>query len=280
MENAENKPAEKKTSAVYSKLEHFFENRQLWLLCAVAVLAFAIRAYYLAITQSQPIWWDEGEYLSAAKHWAFGTPFDVNPQRQPLLPFLLAILLKIGISNESLLKFLVVLLPSVASVILLYLFAREVADKRTAIISSFLLAVFWTHIFWTNRFSTDITGFAFTLLAYFALWKFYSSKQSKWLYIMGASLGLGFLTRVGGIIPLFVIIAFLLIAENISLLKKHWIFSGLIAFITIIPYLLWNQLHYNNILAFFPGYFDAAHTSEKLAKPIAWWIFNYFYQYN
>ena len=177
-------------------------------------------------------------------------------------------------------KFLVVLLPAVASVVLLYLFAREVSDKRTAIISSFLLAIFWTHIFWTNRFSTDITGFAFTLLAYFSLWKFYSSRQNKWLYVMGASLGLGFLTRIGGVIPLFIIIAFLLVAENLSLLKKYWVISGLIAFATVLPYLVWNKLHHGAIFAFFPGYFDAAHTAEKLSHPIAWWVFNYFYQYN
>lgn len=262
-------------------IKSFFSDKYNLVFIAVLIFAFAIRLYFFFITKNQAVWWDEGEYLSTAKHWILGVPYDVHVQRQPLFPLVLAFLMKFGVTSESVLKFLTVLLPSVFSIFLMYLFGKEIYDKKTALIGTFLLSVFWTHLFWTNRFSTDIFGFVFTLLAFYSLWKFYNTKSGKWLMFMGFSLGLGFLTRVGGMLPVFIIVLFALLAERLNLFKnKFWLMSGCVAFLTILPYLIWDKLKYGNFLAFFPGYFDAAHTTEKLAKPIAWWIFSFFQIYN
>jgi len=272
--------AEIRQQNLTGKISAFFSDKYNLAFIAVLIIAIVIRLYYFFITKNQPIWWDEGEYLSTAKHWIFGMPYDVHVQRQPLFPLILAFFMKFGITNEGALKFLTVLLPSVFSVFLMYFFTKEIYDKKTALIGTFLLSVFWTHLFWTNRFSTDIFGFAFTLLAFYSLWKYYNSKSGKWLILMSFSLGLGLLIRIGGMISIFIVAMFLLLTERLRLLKKEWLLSGGIIFLTILPYLIWDKIKYGKFFAFFLGYFNAERTAEKLAQPIAWWVFSFLKTYN
>ena len=70
----------------------------------ILALALIIRIYYLKDASYQALWWDEAEYMSTAKHWAFGVPYNLNEQRPPLFQLLGAGLLALG-ASENALKF-------------------------------------------------------------------------------------------------------------------------------------------------------------------------------
>ncbi|HLF54036.1 MAG TPA: hypothetical protein VI544_02545, partial [Candidatus Nanoarchaeia archaeon] len=107
MGEEENKMEERK-----ERVKKWLKNPYNLALIGVLVFAFAIRLYYFFVTRGQPLWWDEAEYMSTAKHWAFGVPYDLNPQRPPLFQFLAALSFIVGL-GENFIKFTWTLLPSV-----------------------------------------------------------------------------------------------------------------------------------------------------------------------
>ena len=247
------------------------------IITAILIFALTIRITYLNINPA--VWWDEAEYLSTAKHWALNTPYEISPQRQPLFPLLIAVFYKLGINDLKIIRFFTVLIPSILSVYVTYLLGKELYNKIVGLIGALLLAVFWEIIFWTSRFSTDILGYLFGTLAFYYFWKGYIKKeaQSKNLILMGVSIALGFLTRVGNIIPIFTIIVYMIITERHKFIfnKSLWI-AAIISVIVILPYLIWNQINFENSLAFWEGYLGRGEISSNASIPIPWNIFNIF----
>ena len=147
-------------------------------LLAVVILALIIRLYHFFITANQPLWWDEADYLAYAKNLAgFHVDWVVTPKHNSLYPFLFAVFFKLGMS-EIIAKFFIQLIPSIISVILVYLIAKEMySDKKIALITSFLAAVFWIILFNTVRFHVDIPALFFGLLAIYTFWTGYEKKQ-------------------------------------------------------------------------------------------------------
>ena len=61
--------------------------------------------------------------------------------------------------------------------------------------------------------------------------------------------------RLSTILVVFIIILYLLITENIKVLKRKELWIGALLFIiTIIPYLIWNKLQHGRIFAFTQNY--------------------------
>lgn len=59
----------------------FFSDKYNLMLLGVLLLALILGLMYFTINKA--LWWDEAEYLSIAKHWAFGVPFGVSFIRPP-----------------------------------------------------------------------------------------------------------------------------------------------------------------------------------------------------
>src|SRR3989344_501074 len=129
-----------------NRILEFLKSNLNIIVIIILVFAAFLRLKYMNVPNA--IWWDEGEYLSIAKEWAFGINYDVPAVRQPLVPFLISILYRIGISSLAIIKFFVVLIPSVASVLLTYLLGKEIYNKNVGLISSFIMSVFWVALFW------------------------------------------------------------------------------------------------------------------------------------
>src|SRR5690606_13942528 len=89
----------------------------------IVIFALGIRVFFFVETFDQPLWWDEAEYLSTAKHWAFDVPYNVNPQRPPLFSLISALTFAGGF-GEGFIKFFYVLLPSIFLVFAVYLLGR------------------------------------------------------------------------------------------------------------------------------------------------------------
>lgn len=263
-----------------SKIIGFFKSNMNLVLIAILLLAIFLRLKYLNINSA--IWWDEGEYLSMAKEWAYGINYFVPPARQPLIPFLISIFYRLGIESLSVIKFFVISIPSIASVFLTYLLGKELYNKKVGLISSFMMAVFWIPLFWSTRTSTDLMGLFFSLLAFWAFWKGYTKKEKPALYlaISGISLALGFATRVGNILAVLIIGVFLLTIARLDLLKnKSLRFLMISSIIALIPYLIYNYVKFGSIFAFWGLYFGTVSYVTKESIPFFWGFFSFFRLY-
>lgn len=140
----------------------------------IFVFAIILRFHYFLLTLHQPVWWDESEYLSAAKSYAGIVPFQISSSRLPGYPLFLSLFFKVGLSNEVFLRFIVNFLPSLLAILLVFLCVKEMyPDKRIALISALIVSVLWEHLFYSNRFHTENFALIFELLAFFVLFRVY-----------------------------------------------------------------------------------------------------------
>ncbi|MEK6817496.1 MAG: glycosyltransferase family 39 protein, partial [Nanoarchaeota archaeon] len=157
---------------------NWFKDKYNLTFLGILLLAIAIRIYYFVLTAHQPLWWDESDYLAYAKNLAnLGGDWIVTAQHNSIFSFIVAglFLLKLG---EPAIKFLLEILPSIFIVILTYLICLKMySDKRIALISSFLMAVFWVLLFNSTRFHLEAPGFFVGLLAIYVFFQGYENKE-------------------------------------------------------------------------------------------------------
>lgn len=256
-----------------AKVNSWLSNKYNLYFLVIFILAFAVRLYYLLLTKNQALWWDEAEYLNMAKHWAFGMPYDLNPQRPLLFPLFAAAIFSLDGSVFTV-KFFLSLIPSMMVVFLTYLIAGELYNKKTALVASAFMAVFWLAIFNTVRSHTDLLAMLFGSLAIYLAWM-YSERQKSWMIILaGLLIGLAVLTRLLAGITVIILAALLLIVKRKSLFFDKYVwFSGIIAVVSVLPYLIWAKLHFGNVLAPFSGYGSAF---TGISSTFAWHVFGFF----
>ncbi|MBU0760089.1 MAG: hypothetical protein KJ600_05540 [Nanoarchaeota archaeon] len=176
---------EEKLSERKTKIKNWLKNPYNLCLVGILVLAFAIRFYYFLLTKTQPLWWDEAEYMSIAKSFAGITNFEyhITLNRFPGFPFLASLFYMIGVSNETVLKFFLAFIPSLITIFLLYFaLSAMYKDKRIALISTAIFTVLWEHVFYSNRFHTENWSLIFEFLAIIILFKVYLKKED-WSFI-------------------------------------------------------------------------------------------------
>jgi len=263
-----------KREELIDKVKKWVGKRENQFLLVALIFALAVSLYYFNVTQNQPVWWDEGEYLSIAKHWAFNVPYDINPQRPVLYPFLAFLIFKLGL-GELTVKLLLNVLPFLLSILFFYLLVGEMYDKKTGIIAAAILSVSWIHLFYNMRFMTDSISFLFGVLAFYCFWKGYVNNKGKiYIWLIGLFIALAFLARLTGILYGVFIIAFLIATLNFGFLKRKdfWI-SILIFLLVISPYLLWSYGYYGNAFAFRSGY------GGVTESPLGWGMISLLYDY-
>lgn len=219
------------------RIREWLKDRYNLAFLGILILGIAIRWYYFLITKSQPLWWDEADYLAYAKNLAgFDIGWIVSAKHNSLYSYLIAGIFKIGL-GEVTAKFLLQFLPSVLTIIVVYLLANEMyKDKRIGLIASFLMAVFWVHLFNTTRFHIDISGFFFGLLAIYFFWKGYEKKEkifgisARWAIPISAILAvLAYSIRRGYFIFGLFIIFYVVLSKNWrELIKDRYNWTGLI----------------------------------------------------
>jgi 4-amino-4-deoxy-L-arabinose transferase-like glycosyltransferase len=168
MENSENKE---------EKIKKWLNNKYNLIFLAILILALFIGLYYFNLTKSQPLWWDEADYMAYAKNLA-GANVDwiVTEKHNSLFPYMVAGLFMIGLS-EIPIKFILEFIPYILLVLMTYLTASEMYNKKTGLIASFLMATTWAILFNTMRFHLGIPAMFFGILAIYIFWKGYEKKQ-------------------------------------------------------------------------------------------------------
>jgi len=217
---------------------------------ALLIVAFIIRIIIFIKTMNQPLWWDEADYLSAAKKWGLGANVgDIWYYRRGFLwPAIGAVFFFSGLGEIGM-RFLVVLL-STGTVALSYFVISKMFDKKLAILVSTGMVFSWISLFFTGRLLTDIPAAFFLLLSLLFFWKGYVLKEgNKFLYLFGVFYACSLLVRFQSAIFAFPFIIFIFTREKFKFLKnKHlWITAGL-AFAILLPFFILYWMHYGNIL--------------------------------
>ncbi|HIG51907.1 TPA: hypothetical protein EYQ19_00560 [Candidatus Pacearchaeota archaeon] len=160
------------------KLKKWLINKNNLLFLGILISAIVVRLYYFFITKNQPLWWDEADYLAYAKNLAgFETSWIITAKHNSIYPFLAAVIFKL-FSSEIIVKFLLQLLPSILSIILIYMISNEMyEDKRIGVISAFIAACSWTILFNTTRFHIGILGLFTGFLSIYVFWRGYENKK-------------------------------------------------------------------------------------------------------
>lgn len=186
------------------------------------------------------ILWDEAVYIGVGKSiFSLGKIGLFEPIRPIVLPIFLGFFWKINL-NIILFGKLIALIFSLIYLYLTYLLAKEIFDKKVAIISSIIIAI--TPVFFFN--STQImTGIPSTVFAMFAILLLIRKKSP---YLIGFFTALSFLTRFpqGILLPAVLLSVYLLQKkkERIQNIKKI-----LVSFIiTTTPHLIFNLVIYIN----------------------------------
>lgn len=168
-----------------NKESKFKETMKIWLkekhnlvFLAIIILSILIGAYYFSLTKTQPLWWDESDYLAYAKNLAgYNVDWIVTAEHSSLFIYFVALLFKFGFS-EPVTKFLVEFIPYILVIVLVYLLTKSMyKDKRIALITSLLFAVQWTILFTAMRFQVEIPGLLFGMLSIYVFWKGYEKKE-------------------------------------------------------------------------------------------------------
>ncbi|MBI2670634.1 glycosyltransferase family 39 protein [Candidatus Woesearchaeota archaeon] len=231
-----------KLSKWQQKFSDFFKDKSNFIVVLVIGIGILIRLYYLFLAANQPLWWDEAELMLQAKHIAFNIPnTGWFPYREPLLPIIWGLFFNLG-ANEFFIRFIEFLF-STAAVIFTYLLSKEIFDKKTAIIATSFLAVFYLHLFYSLRFMAEAPTLAFVTMAVYYFWIGYvKSINLRYLIISALSIAIGFLSYYAVIFIGIVITLFLVITERFKFLKVKKLWVATLAFVLLLlPYIIYSM---------------------------------------
>ncbi|MEK6850576.1 MAG: glycosyltransferase family 39 protein, partial [Nanoarchaeota archaeon] len=240
--------------------------------------AFAIRLYYFILTKNQPLWWDELAYGSLAKNFIVhtwdGTNLIVSEMRiRPLIfSFIWAFLLLFK-SSEVVSRFLLVFVPSMVSVIFVYLTAKEMFNKKVGLIATAIFATIWLNLFYSSRFLVHMLDLAFLSASIYFFVKSTKSELSiKYLTISLFLLSLATLTRYPDGMVFFIYFAILILAKKLYLNKlKFWIWS--IAGLS--PLLIFFAINYFRQGNIFPALLGGNYLNPVTTTGFAFNVLNY-----
>lgn len=160
------------------KVKLWLSDRHNLLIIAAFLFIFFLRLHYFLITDDQPLWWDESEYMASAKNYAGIINYELGSQRLPGFPLVASLFYLLGISNEIALRFFLTLIPAFLALGLTYWVIREMyPDRRVALLSVLIFSVLWEHIFFSSRFHTENPALIFELLAILILFRVYMKKK-------------------------------------------------------------------------------------------------------
>ncbi len=161
-----------------SLLIDWFKNPYNKIFLAIFVFGIFLRFYYFSLTHSQPLWWDEADYLAYAKNLAgLNSDWVVTQQHNSLFPALVSVFFMLGLS-ESVAKLALEIIPSILLIFLTYTISSKMyPDKRIALVSSFLMSVFWVILFNSMRFHLEIPGLLLGFLSIYVFWQGYEKKD-------------------------------------------------------------------------------------------------------
>lgn len=206
----------------------------------IFVIGILLRVWNLDVI---PEWdWDDGVNMNIAwnlingrlQWFSLGYVFVPHP---PLFFIILGVLLKV-FGNEVLVLRSLTVMYSLATLIFVYLIGKEIFNRNTALLASFIFAIYPDAIYW------DRIGFANTQLMFFSLislyfvLRFFHQKRDLWIYLASIAVGLSTITEFQGIMFLISLLLIFLIYERKNFPRVFLLSSSFfIIFIVIMLFL-------------------------------------------
>ena len=230
------------------------------------IIGLFIFANLILLNFYTDVWWDAAVYAGMGKYiLSMGNAGLWESSRPLAWPIILGFIWKLKLDVVFFGKILS-LLSSAGILLLAYLIAKEIFDKRVALLSVFFLALTPTFFFFSKIMLSDIIS------AFFVLFAVYLLIIKKNLF-SGLFFGIAFMTRFLQLIPFaIIIILFLIYNKNDKKLMKNSfsIIAGF--FIPVVPYLFLNYFIYGNpLLPFFEQVFLTQNTGWMWLEP--WWFY-------
>ncbi len=260
------------------KLKVWLKNPYNLLLIGVILFACLIRFHYFFLTEAQPLWWDEAAYGALAKNFAFHMWDDVEvikgetAIRPPLLPLIWSALIKMGFSEPAN-RFILELLPSILSILFIYLIGEELYNKKVGLISAFIYSVLWIHLFYTSRLLTHAPSIAFLFASIYFFSKSFKEKLNyKYFSISLILASLVALLRFPDGLIFVVYVIFLIFTKRLNLAKdpKAWL-SAVIGLSPLLLFFLINFIKFGNI---FPALLSGGYV-KAVSENFAFGLLNY-----
>ncbi len=253
------------------------DNKNLTIL-GVVIAATIIRLYYFFITKNQPLWWDEASYGSLAKNFishqwdAADVIIGETKIRPPFFPFLWSIVMRLGVSEVGA-RFLFEFIPSVLSVIFVYMIVKEFYSKRTAIIASVIFSVLWIHLFYTARLLTDVLVLPFIFASIYYFIKADKDEFNPRYFALSIFvLAFGTLIRYpSGLVFLAYPISLLITRGRSIVLNRSFWLSGIVGGTPILAFFALNYVRTRNI---FPALLSKDY-AQAVSKEINFSILNF-----
>jgi len=200
------------------------------------IIALFIVSNLIFLNFYSDVWWDSAVYIGMGRYiYSFGNSGLWESSRPIVWPLMLGFLWKIGLNVVLVGRILEIVFGSLC-ILLTYVIGRKLFNEKIAILSSIFLALSPTFFFFNGIMLTEVVSTFFSLVAiYFFIDKKY--------FISGLFLGISFMTRY---LQLFVFVSMILV--NLSHFNKKNIKKIVIGFaIAILPFLILNQILYNNV---------------------------------
>ena len=227
------------------KIKEWFKNN--WVLISIIVFTIAIRIYYFVLTSTQPLWFDEALFLNISRRFAFGIDYSFPAVRPILLSLINAFFLKI-VDNEFLPR-LFMLFLSVASVLGVYLFGKELYNKKVGLIASFLTSIFYLNLFYTYRLLGDMPSLTFFVFSGFLFYRYFKTNSTKALYLAACVVAIGTLLKLSTAFILPAILIYALITGRLKFFKRKEIWIAALIFTLILsPYIIWGYFEFGGFV--------------------------------
>ncbi len=209
----------------------------------VLLLSIILRIFDLIIP-NKSLFWDGAVYLEMGKYiFSTGKLGLIEIFRPPLYPLMLGLPWKLNL-NPIIIGTIITFVLSIASIYLIFLIVKKIANKKMGIIAALLFALSPTHIFYSTKILNDnISTFLILLTIYF----FIKNKNYFWIGIL---CGLSFLTRFTNglllIIPISYIFMKFLKYKEFKIKIKKILLLGIGFLIITAPYFLIIQKQYGD----------------------------------
>jgi hypothetical protein len=121
----------------------------------------------------------------------------------------------------------------------------SLGGKSFALILGFLPFIFGAYLRVHFLFQPNFLEIFFWTLIAYSLLRYIQTESNRWLYLFGASVGLGLMSKYSVSFFVLSILAGLLLTKQRSIFfNKHFYFAALVAFIIFLPNLLWQYRHH------------------------------------
>jgi 4-amino-4-deoxy-L-arabinose transferase-like glycosyltransferase len=235
-----------------NKLKHFFlgwvKDNYDKIFLSILFVAFIIRIWIFFRTMNQPLWWDEADYLSAAKRW--GLSLNIRDiwyyRRGFLFPLASSLFYMVGLGEFGIR--LLEILFSVGFILVSYLFIAKIFDKKLALLSCIGLTFSWILLFFGGRVLTDVPAAFFILLSFLLFWNGYVLKKGdKYMYLGLAVFALAVLVRMQSLMMAPAFLAIVFPKEKFAMFKNKKLWIAFSIFLVIfIPQVIMYYNHYGN----------------------------------